>query len=321
LLFLPADAPESLGIEADNLERIDTEVSLSNPLKSVVFEEFALPRRLKGARVDLYYSPSFLLPAFKSAAVEINCVHDLAWRILPSSKSVLFRTYMNRRLPAALKRATRIVCVSDSTRKDVLKHYGTDLDERVRVVHNGVDLERYCPAPADSPDEMPFVAVVGNYDPRKNIQTLLEAFPTFRARMRPCRLVMVGPGEPQGPRPPAVDFLGYLDEPELASLYRRALMVVQPSIYEGFGLPVLEAMACGTAVACADIPVFREIAADAAHYFDPFDASSIARAMDRLARDEALRVTLARRGIERAQGFSWDETGRKLLAVFAEAVS
>ena len=319
-LFLPKDAPEDLDLPAKNLACFATDVSLTQPLKSLVFGEFSLPRRLKGARIDLYYSPSFLLPAFPGAAAEVICVHDLAWRLFPKTKSLLFRTYMNRRLPGALKRAARIVCVSNATRATLLEHYPRTREDNTRVVHNGVALDVFRPDPTEN-GEQPFVAVVGNQDPRKNIGTLLDAFPRFRTRMRACRLVMVGPGERPRGKPPAVDFIGYLDESALASLYRRALMVVQPSLYEGFGLPVLEAMACGTPVACADIDVFREVAGEAARYFDPRDAESIAKAMEELARNDALRKELAKRGLERAQRFSWDATAEKLLAVFAEAAA
>ena len=319
-LFLPTNAPDDLGFDAENLVKVETGVSLDQPLKSVLFGEFSLPRRLKGARIDLYYAPSFLLPAFPGARAEVICIHDLAWRILPRSKGRAFRTYMNRRLPSALRRAGRIVCVSESTRADLFEHYPKTHEDNVRVVHNGVDLDTFRPG-AEGEERHPFVAVVGNQDPRKNIGTLLEAFPRFRARMRPCRLVMVGPKQPESVKLPAVDFVGYLAEHELAALYRDALMVVQPSLYEGFGLPVLESMACGTPVACADIPVFREVAGDCAKYFDPRSSGSIANAMEELARDEALRLRMSEEGLARAQRFTWDETARKLGEVFAEATA
>jgi alpha-1,3-rhamnosyl/mannosyltransferase len=318
-LFLPSDSPPELDLDAPNLACIETDVALTQPLKSMLFGEFKLPRRLRGARIDLYYSPSFLLPAFPGADAEVICVHDLAWRLFPKTKSLLFRTYMNRRLPGALKRASRIVCVSESTRQDLLKCYPRTKRDNTRVVHNGVELDVFKPDPSDQ-GEQPYVAVVGNQDPRKNISTLLEAFPRFRTRMRPCRLVMVGPGETPRAKPPAVDFLGYLSESALASLYRRALMVVQPSLYEGFGLPVLEAMACGTPVACADIDVFREVAGEAAAYFNPRDAKSIASTMEAIARDDDMRARLSAAGLERARCFSWDASARKLAAVFQEAV-
>ena len=318
-LFLPKDTPEDLGLQAENLTLVPTDVSLTQPLKSLFFEEFQMPRRLRGARIDLYYAPSFLLPAFPGADAEVICVHDLAWRLFPQTKSTLFRTYMNTRLPAALKRAGRIVCVSEATSEDLVLLYPKTDTSKVRVIHNGVDLEVFHPAEDGETVEQPFVAVVGNQDPRKNFDTLLEAFPRFRARLRPYRLVMVGPGKPPDAKPPAVDMVGYLQDEALASLYRRASIVVQPSLYEGFGLPILEAMACGTAVTCADIRVFREIAGDAAHYFDPRDAGSIARAMEGLALDEEARWRLAKAGLKRVRKYTWAATADKLLRVFREA--
>lgn len=320
LLFLPGDRAEATGLDAPNLTLVETGVCLSQPLKSVFFEEFAMPMRLRGARIDLYYAPSYLLPAFPGAAAEAICVHDLAWRLFPATKSATFRAYMNLRLPAALRRARRIVCVSQATAEELSRQYPATDASRVRVVHNGVDPEVFSPDGAP-PADPPFVAVVGNQDPRKNLDTLLDAFPVFRTRLRQHRLVLVGPGSPPAPRPPAVDFLGYLEEEALAELYRRACMVVQPSLYEGFGLPVLEAMACGTPVACADIPVFHEVAGDAACYFDPTDTASIAAAMEGVATDIAPREERVRRGLERARTLTWDETARKLLAVFREATA
>ncbi len=318
-LLLPRDAPKTLDVGGDRLHLVRTDLSLGEPLQS----EPSDPRELSewiDETMDVYYAPSFLLPPLSGARATVHCVHDLAWRKLPASKSEVFRSYLNYRIPEVLERADRIVCVSNATRNDVVKQFGADLETRVRVVPLGVDLARYFPRDEET-TEAAFVAVVGSYDARKNIHSLLEAFPVFRARMRPCRLVMVGPADARAAKPPAVDFLGHLDEDELASLYRRALMVVQPTHYEGSGLPVLDAMACGTPVACADTAVFREIAGDAAHYFDPYDASSIARAMDRLARDEALRQSLSRRGVARAQSFPWEASANKLLAVFMEAVA
>jgi len=320
-LYLPTDAPDDLGLAAENLELVPTDVSLSQPIQSMLFEDIRLPRKLHGAKIDLYYSPSFLLPAFPGARTEVICVHDLAWRLRPATESRRFRAYMNRRLPRALKRAARIVCVSNATRKELLDQFRSIREKRVRVAHNGVDLDVFRPDPNQEPEDTPYLAVVGNQDARKNIDTLLEAFPIFRARMRAFRLVMVGPDAPPAKRPPAVDVLGCLEDEQLASLYRSALMVVQPSFYEGFGLPILEAMACGTPVACADIPVFHEVADDCARYFDPRKPGSIAQTMEEVARDDDLRADLCRRGAERAGSFSWDMTAEKLWAVFMEAVA
>jgi len=321
LLFLPKDGPRDPAPGLDNLAAVRTDVTLRQPLQSALFEEFELPRRLRGAHVDLYYAPSYLLPAFPGARAEVVCVHDLAWRLYPRTKSALFRAYMNARLPAALRRARRIVCVSRATADDLGLLYPEAERGKVRVVHNGVDLDVFRPGNGTVEGHDPFIAVVGNFDPRKNLATLLSAFPIFRARLRPHHLVLVGPGAPPGERPRAVDVVGYLDEQPLADLYRRASIVVQPSLYEGFGLPILEAMACGTPVACADIRVFREVAGDCADYFDPRQAPAIADAMEWLVADDARQAELARKGPERARGFSWELAARKLLAVFVEALA
>ncbi|MGQ0612754.1 MAG: glycosyltransferase family 4 protein [Planctomycetaceae bacterium] len=325
LLYLPRNAPEGLAGGLENLVEVRTSATLAAPLRSVLFEEFELPRRVRGMRVDLYYAPSYLLPAFPGARAEVICVHDLAWRLFPSSKSALFRGYMNARLPAALRRAARIVAVSKATADDLTLFFPEVDRARVRVVHNGVDLAvfhppaRPRPAPRPELDAEPYIAVVGNYDPRKNIETLLGAFPIFRARLRPHRLVLVGPGRPPADRPRAVEVVGYLGERDLAELYRRADIVVQPSLYEGFGLPILEAMACGTPVACADIRVFREVAGDCAEYFDARNALAIADALEALAGDDAARGDLASRGLARAREFTWEASAQRMLAAFREA--
>lgn len=320
-VFLPKDAPGDLFPALENVASIRTDVTLRQPLQSALFEEFELPRRLRGLHVDLYFAPSYLLPAFPGAPAEVVCVHDLAWRLYPGTKSALFRAYMNARLPAALRRARRVVCVSQATADDLLLMFPEADRARVRVVHNGVDLEVFRPVPGARAEHEPFIAVVGNCDPRKNLATLLSAFPIFRARLRGHRLVLVGPGRPPVDRPRAVDVVGYLPERQLAELYRRASMVVQPSLYEGFGLPVLEAMACGTPVACADIRVFREVAGDCAEYFDPRQAPAIADAMEWLVADDARCAELARKGPERARGFSWDRAAKRLRGVFEEALA
>ncbi|MFQ5844252.1 MAG: glycosyltransferase [Planctomycetota bacterium] len=154
----------------------------------------------------------------------------------------------------------------------------------------------------------------------RNLRTMSAALPG--ARLRPHQLVVVGPARAPLPNHGReVVVRGYLNDPELVSLYRRASMVVQPSLYEGFGLPVLEAMACGTPVACADIRAFREVAGECAVYFDPRNAVAIADAMEELAGDPALCEDQVRGGRVRARRFSWEAGARALLEVFGEAVS
>ena len=315
VVLLPSDAAPDLGLEAPNLEAIGTGVSLSEPLKSTVFEETGIPNLLRDRGIDLYYAPSFLLPLWPAAEREVICVHDLAWRRHPDSKSLQFRTYMNLRLPAALRRASRVVCVSEATRRDLLGESWPLDAAKLRVVHNGVDHARF--DHSREPVDPPYAAVVGNMDQRKNLRFLLAAIEKLRERHPRFRLKVVGPGTPPV-QAEGVDFLGYRDDADLAAIYAGARFVAQPSVYEGFGLPVLEAMAAGAPVACSDIPVFREVAGDAARYFPPDDRAAAVALMDALLTDDALCAELSRQGRERAQRFSWTRTANDLKSVFDE---
>ncbi|MHC4449402.1 MAG: glycosyltransferase family 4 protein [Planctomycetota bacterium] len=292
IVFLPQDAPA----EFDGANTIRTALTLDRPMAPLLGEEFIL----RGAKFDVCYSPSYLLPTIPGARADVVCVHDLSPR---------FRQHLERRLP----RATRVVCPSRSTADALADEFNLEPS----VVPHGVDTQRFHPG-ADRRED-PFVAVVSNSGLPDEVDTVLEAFPSFRARLRPCRLVVVGEAG-QAPSAP-VDFVDCLDDDALAELYRRALMVVQPSHYEGFDLPLLEAMACGTPVACADTPFFREITGGHARFFNPRDARSIADTMAELASDGDGRAELARQGVVRAREWGWDRSARKLWDVLEEAAS
>jgi glycosyltransferase involved in cell wall biosynthesis len=237
---------------------------------------------------DVTFTPSLLLPPVEGR--EVVCVHDFAKAHRP-------------RLEERLARGSRVVCLSEATA-------GRIPEAEPVVIPPAVDGSVFAPAPV--PEGEPFLAVVGSHRP------LLDAFPEVRARMRPCRVVVVGETAPKRSSP-AVDFVGLLDEADLVELYRRALLVVMPSFYEGYGPSVLEAMACGAPVACADTPLGRELAGDAARTFDPSDARSIADEMAALARSDEERAERRRRGIARAAQFPWETTADRLWRVLEEA--
>ncbi|MHC4939834.1 MAG: glycosyltransferase family 4 protein [Planctomycetota bacterium] len=289
IVFLPQDAPaDFVGIR--------TRITLDRPMESTLGEEFIL----RGARFDVCYSPSYLLPPIPGARADVVCVHDVDPRL---------RAHLEARLPSA----DRVVCPSRRTADALAEEFGVEAS----VIRPAVDIDRFKPA-RGKVDE-PFVAVVGNTDLPREVRTVLEAFPVFRARLRPCRMVVVG-DMARKPAPP-IDFVDCLDDEGLADLYRRALMVVQPSHYEGFDLPLLEAMACGTPVACADTPYFREITGGHARFFDPHDAKSIAHAMAELARDDEGRAELSRQGVARARDWRWEKAAVELWNVLEEAAA
>jgi alpha-1,3-rhamnosyl/mannosyltransferase len=260
-------------------------------------------------------------------------IHDIIPILLPQFFTVRQRILYRASLSLALRRADCVICVSESTRTDLHARFHLD-PSRLFVVYEGVseafrvsggDARQAARNTFNLPDE--YVLYVGSNKPHKNLPILVEAF----AQLRPKSvLVLAGPSDSRfnqermnaerlGLRE-HVRFLGTVPEKMLPTLYGGAKAFVFPSLYEGFGLPVLEAMACGVPVACSDIPSLRETAANAALYFDPKDGRSVASALERIVGDETLRAYLHSGGIKRAAELSWDAAARKTLEVY-EAVA
>jgi glycosyltransferase involved in cell wall biosynthesis len=236
----------------------------------------------------------------------------------------------------AINKAASIVTVSESARRDLLRLHGVPAD-RVAVVHEAAGpgfrpiddrAELDCVrARYGLPDR--FVLYVGTIEPRKNLARLVDAFAAARARGIPHHLVCVGPYgwssrdlsgriERLGLRD-SVHFTGYAKFDDLPAVYNLADFFVFPSLYEGFGLPVVEAMACGVPVITSNTSSLGEIAADAAHTIDPADTDALADAITRLATDAEWRRELARRGLQRSRTFSWTQTAKEMLAVYHRA--
>jgi glycosyltransferase involved in cell wall biosynthesis len=234
-------------------------------------------------------------------------IHDLSFerdpKLLGPKDRLIFRTVV----PRAVRRAVRLIAVSERTKADLVELYGVP-PERITVAHHGID-------PAFTPGGRPdsYALFVGSIQARKDPLAAADA-----AAAAGLRLVVAGPTrdrelarelERRG-----ADLRGYLDRPALADLYRGAACLVLPSRYEGFGLPVLEAMACGTPVVAAPEPALREVAGDAALYAD---AEHLADALRQAVRE---RDRLAAAGIERAKAFSWRETALRTLEVYRDAL-
>jgi len=202
----------------------------------------------------------------------------------------------------------------------------------VRVIYPGYDPDVFFENGADAPDpfEDPYFLYVGNLLPHKNVLRLLEAFAIVRKR-KPCRLIIRGEGRPAYVRAvrdqvktmglgEAVTFLNYVDERTLRKLYTRATCFVFPSLGEGFGLPVLEAMACGTPVVTTGVCSLPEVAGDAALMVDPFDTVNLADAMYRVLTDYGLVKDLRRRGLERVHTFTWRRSAEAMSAALDESL-
>jgi glycosyltransferase involved in cell wall biosynthesis len=312
-----------------------------SPFPGRVFERVSrwnVPRVEWMTRFDVLFAPNYLPPPTRSRRVVLT-VHDLAFRLYPETAPITGRWL--RRLGDALRKAAEVITVSHATRADLLELYPVDPD-RVTAIHHGVDPERFHPP---GPEEVrrvrrrfgidgPYLLFVGGLEPRKNLDAVLRAFAQLPADLDPT-LVIAGAAVPWYPRgrvaladavsalPPRIRrrvvITEYVGDPDRGPLYGGAEALVFPSLYEGFGLPVLEAMACGTPVLTSGVSALPEVAGDAAVLVDPRDQGAIAEGMRRLLQDESLRRRLRSSGPARAARFRWEETARRTADVLHRA--
>jgi glycosyltransferase involved in cell wall biosynthesis len=267
-----------------------------------------LPRLLRRSGAALVHT-QYAVPLGAPCPAVVT-IHDLSFEHDREHMALKDRVVFRRVVPAAARRARRVLTVSERTRADLVRLYGLP-PEKVVVTPNAVD-------PVFTPGSPltlgTYVLVVGAVQPRKNQLAALAA-----AAAVPLPLVVAGPVKNEALaaelRAGGADLRGYVDQEELADLYRGAACLVQPSRFEGFGLPVLEAMACGTPVVALDEPALREVAGDAAIFVDEEHvADGVLRALE-----ERERLSVA--GIERAKAFSWRVTAERTLAVYREALA
>jgi glycosyltransferase involved in cell wall biosynthesis len=280
---------------------------LSTLARDGLWYPFALGRRRDG---DVLHCPTYRGP-LRSALPLVVTVHDLAVLRHPDAFNRWTRTYSPRVVPRVLAAARRIIAVSEFTRRELVELLRVP-DEKIRVVPNGIDDEFTPEGPAADGE---YVLAVGTLEPRKNLPRLVEA-----ARRSGVELRVVGArgwgGVEVGGN--GVRWLGEVTDADLARLYRGARCVAYPSVYEGFGIPVLEAMACGAPVVTSRGTAMEEIADGAAVLVDPSDPAELAAGIERAA---AERETLVPRGLERARAFRWDAVARATVGVYREALA
>jgi glycosyltransferase involved in cell wall biosynthesis len=260
-------------------------------------------------------------------------VHDLAFRMRPAEVPWQQRLYFRTVLPPALRGAGAVLVPSESTRRDLLSLYRIPgLEQKVEVIPEGLP-PTVTPGPLPEGIEPGFILAVGTVEPRKNYARLLVAYRQLRGRHGALPFIINGrPGVPQlviAGRPgwaygdtlqriaaePGVRYLGHVDEPTLTALYESASVLAFPSLYEGFGLPLLEAMANGVPAVVGSAGALPELALGAAISVDAQDTNAIAGALERLLADEALRKKLGEEGKRRARGYSWTNAAERTLEV------
>lgn len=295
--------------------------------------QLALPWRLWRDRVDVVHLPSTIIPVLLPCPAVVT-VHDLAARHYPEMYSPRDLQMQVRALLLATSRAAHIIAVSESTARDLTALAGVSPD-RISVIPLGVSSAFSPEGPGLPADAFPgasrllhgCILHTGGLHPRKNVDRLLEAYASLRAEMPLPPLAIAGDPEAQWGRPLAcraqslgiegdVVFTGVLSEDSLAQAYRTAKLVVYPSLYEGFGLPILEAMASGVPVVAANRSSMPEVAGDAAILVDPESAEQIAEGLRKGLTDERLREELVARGLTRSRHYSWALTARDTVAVY-----
>jgi glycosyltransferase involved in cell wall biosynthesis len=265
----------------------------------------ALPRRAARDRVDVLHCPSHRGPLWSRVPVVLT-LHDLAVFRHPETFNRWTRTYSRVVLPRLARAAARVIAVSEFTAREGVELLRIDRS-RVRVVPHGVEAPF---SPEGRAADGDYALAVGTLEPRKNLDRVAEA-----ARRAGMELRLVGA---PGWGTVDVDSLGFVDEERLAELYRGAACLVYPSLYEGFGLPVLEAMACGTPVVTTTGSAPADLADGAAVLVDPLDVEAIAAGIqEAVARREELRAA----GLERARGFTWQAAADATLEVYREAAA
>ena len=276
---------------------------------------------------DLIFGANYFLPRLMSAVAKrrVVTVHDLTYKRFPEllQKETLhnLEAHMKREIAAA----DAVICVSESTRHDLLAFYEAD-ESRVVAIHSGLPALPDPEPVAGLPQR--YILFVSTVEPRKNLGVLLDAFASLRKRgLYDGSLVVAGKVGWKSEtvarrlREPGVIHLDYVPPSQLATLYRGADLFVFPSMYEGFGFPMLEAMANGTPVIAAQSSSLPEIGGDAALYFDPTDARALASTIERLLSDSALRSDLISRGRAQAAKFRWEDAANETLAVFRRVTS
>jgi glycosyltransferase involved in cell wall biosynthesis len=328
LLVRPEDREQLTGLPA-NFELVVE----SAPVYSVR-ELATLSWRLWRQRLDLYHATHYVLPAAVSSRVVVT-IHDIIHLLYPEFlPSRLAFLYARRMIHRSLTRGDRIVAVSQNTRADLMQQFAVD-GAKIEVIYNGVEDVFRQRLPDDEIERWlrslgitrPYLLFVGNPKPHKNLDTVVQAYARAR-RLAPFDAPLVCAGNRSGSEfkirqraehlglGDQVRLLGHVAQEALPALYQGATLFLYPTLYEGFGLPVVEAMASGTAVITSNTSALKEIAQGYAHLVDPLDIPAMAKAIAQCMADADHRAALARLGLRRAEDFRWEQTARQTLGVY-----
>ncbi len=302
------------------------------PVVRILWEQLALP----WAKLDLLHSAAFVSPLVPPAPTVVT-VYDLSFVHCPAAFGRGRRAYLHLMTRLSCRRARRIIAISESTRRDLVKQWGIPAS-RILIAYPGVG-EQYRPLPAEEVEAFrakrglpeQFVLHLGTLQPRKNLVRLIQAYHRLRPEGAAVKLVLAGgKGWSYYPIMAEIESMdlrsdvllpGYVAAEELPLWYNAATVLAYPSLYEGFGLPVIEAMACQTPVVTSAASSLPEAAGDAALLVDPHDTEALADALHRALTDDSLRREMKARGRQQASKFSWQQTAADTVAAYHSALS
>lgn len=293
-----------------------------------------LPVQLFTGTIDLFHSPDFVLPPVLGDIPTLLTVHDLSFLHYPETFTPALVNYLNRVVPWSVERATHVVADSEATKRDLVNLWHVE-PEKISVLYSGVH-ERFQPVTDDKVlaqmrqryglGEAPYILSVGTVQPRKNYEMLIRALKRVADKC-PHNLVIAGGqgwlydqvmDEVREQRlEERVRFTGFVDDADLPALYSESSLFVFPSLYEGFGLPLLEAMACGVPVLTSNASSLPEVAGTAAMQLPPTSERKWARAMLQVLGDSELRVHMVAAGFRQVRRFSWQKAARELRQIYA----
>jgi glycosyltransferase involved in cell wall biosynthesis len=304
-----------------------------------VREQLAVPMDLRREKADLFHAPHYVLPPLtpcRSVVTIHDCIHLRFPQYLPSR---LGYAYARSSLWVAAHRSARILTVSEASKRDILEYFNVP-ESKITVIYNAID-ERFSEQP--NADEVmrvreryqlndPFILYAGNIKPHKNLERVIEAFHMIRrGELEHVKLLIIGDeiSKYAALRRTVhryklhkhVRFFGFVPDATLAILYRLASLFVFPSLYEGFGLPPLEAMASGTPVITSNVSSLPEVVGDAAMLIDPYEPDAIAGAIRRVMLDDRLRDDMRERGLARAREFSWGRSVSRIKEIYDEVLA
>ena len=285
---------------------------------------------------ELFHATEHLLMPLQNVPT-VMTVHDLIYHLFPAYHRRLNYWYLKTAMPLYVRRANALITISESSKRDLIEHYQVDKD-KITVIYEAAS-PRFRPEPAERvaeakaryglPDR--YILALGTIEPRKNLIRLVDALRMLRRQDPELTLVIVGSAGwlyqdfflhlEKLEEPRSVLLAGYVPDEDLPSLMTGAAAYVLASVYEGFGLPILEAMACGTPVVCSNTSSLPELGADAARYFDPHDVRDMLQAISAVLGDVGLREEMRTQGFEQAARFSWKRAAAETLALYERVMS